>query len=68
MDRLSPSQFQAVYMNDILTVEGLLTLNILFYDIDFVDGNIVAELASAELWKNCAIAIETTTTYATWTT
>ena len=32
-------------MNDILTVEGLLILNILLYYIDIVDGNIIGELA-----------------------
>ena len=32
-------------MNDIPIVEDLLTLNILLYDIDIVDGNIVGELA-----------------------
>ena len=45
MDGLSPNQFQGVHMNDISTVEDLLTLNILLYDIDIVDGNIVGELA-----------------------
>ena len=32
-------------MNDICTVEDLLTINILLYDVDIVDGNIVGELA-----------------------
>ena len=32
-------------MTDIPTVEDLLTLNILLYDVDFVDANIVGELA-----------------------
>ena len=45
MDGLSADQFQGVHMNDIPTVEDLLTLNILLYDIDIVDGNIVGELA-----------------------
>ena len=45
MDGLSPNQFQGVHMNDIPTVEGLLPLNILLYDIDIVGGNIVGELA-----------------------
>ena len=44
-DGLSPNQFKGVHMNDILTVEYLLTLNILLYDIDIVDGNIIGELA-----------------------
>ena len=41
VDGLSPIQFQGVNMNDIPTVEDLLTLNILLFDIDIVDGNIV---------------------------
>ena len=45
MDGLSPNQFQGVHMNDIPIVEDLLTLNILLYDIDIVDGNIIGELA-----------------------
>ena len=51
MDGLSPNQFQGVHMNDIPTVEDLLTLNILLYDIDTVDGNIVGELASRSVQK-----------------
>ena len=39
-------------MNDIPTVEDLLTLNILLYDIDIVDGNIVGELARRSVQKN----------------
>ena len=38
-------------MNDITTVEDLLTLNILLNDIDIVDGNIVGELARRSLQK-----------------
>ena len=44
MDGLSPNQFQGVHMNDIPTVEDLVALNILLYDVDIVDGNIVGEL------------------------
>ena len=51
MDGLSPNQFQGVQMNDIPIVEDLLTLNILLYDIDIVDGNIVGELARGSLQK-----------------
>ena len=51
MDGLSPNQFQAVHMNDIPTVEDLLTLNILFYDIDIVDGNIVGDFARRSVQK-----------------
>ena len=51
MDGLSADQFQGVHINDIPIVEGLLTLNILLYDIDFVDGNIVGELARRSVQK-----------------
>ena len=36
-------------MNDIPNVEDLLTLNILLYNMDVVDGNIVGELARRSL-------------------
>ena len=52
MDGLSPNQFQGVHMNDIPTVEDLLTLNILLYDIDIVDGNIIGELPRRSFQKN----------------
>ena len=45
MDGVSADQFQGVHMNAIPIVEDLLTLNILLYDIDIVDGNIIGELA-----------------------
>ena len=45
MDGLSADQFQGVHMNDIPTVEDLLTLNTVLYDIDIVDGKIIGELA-----------------------
>ena len=51
MDGLNPNQFQGVHMNDIPIVEDLLTLNILLYDIDIVDGNIVGELARRSVQK-----------------
>ena len=51
MDGLSPNQFQGVHMNDISTVEDLLTLNILLYDIDLVDGNLVGEVARRSVQK-----------------
>ena len=51
MDGLTPNQFQGVHMNDIPTVEDLLTLNILLYDIDIVDGNIIGELARRSVQK-----------------
>ena len=45
MDGLSPNQTQGVHISDIPTVEDLLTLNILLYEIDIVNENIVGELA-----------------------
>ena len=51
MDRLSADHIQGVHMNDNPTAEDLLTLNILMYDIDIVDGNIVGELARRSLQK-----------------
>ena len=51
MDGLSDGQFQGVHMNDIPIVEDLLTLNILLYDLDIVDGNINGELARRSVQK-----------------
>ena len=51
MDGLSPNQLQGVHMNDIPTVEDLLTLNILLYDIDIVDDNIIREVARRSMQK-----------------
>ena len=51
MDGLSPNQFKGVHMNDSPIVEDLLTLNILLYDIDIVDGNIIGELARRSVQK-----------------
>ena len=51
LDGLSPNQFQGVQMNDFPIVEDLLTLNIVPYDIDTMDGNINAELARRSLQK-----------------
>ena len=41
MDGLSADKFRGVHMNDIPFVKDLLTLNIVLYDIDTVDGNII---------------------------
>ena len=49
MDGLSPSHFQRVHMTNIPVVEDLLTLNTLLYDIDFVNGNTIGELAGRNL-------------------
>ena len=48
---LSPNHFQGVHMKDIPTVEDLPTLNILLYDIDNLEGNIIGELARRSLQK-----------------
>ena len=51
---MSADQFQGVHMNDVPTVEDLLALSILLYDIDNVDGNIVGEIArrSLQIYEN----------------
>ena len=49
MDGLSADKFRGVRMNDIPFVEDLLTLNIVLYDIDIVDGNNIGELAKRSL-------------------
>ena len=51
MDGLSADQFQGVHMNDNYFFEDLLTLNIVLYDIDIVDGNIIGELARQSVQK-----------------
>ena len=40
-----PSKFQGVDMTDISKVEEMLHLNIFLYDLDFVDGELIGELA-----------------------
>ena len=45
LDRLNHNHFQGVQMNDIPSVEDVLTLKILLDDTHIVHGNIVAELA-----------------------
>ena len=51
MDGLSPNQFKGVHMNCTPIVENRLKLNVLLYDIDFADGNIIGELAKRSLQK-----------------
>ena len=46
-----PSKFQGVHMTDILKVEEMLQLNIYLYDIDFVDGELIGELARRSIHK-----------------
>ena len=51
LDGLSPNQFKRDHLKDIPIVQDLLTLNSLLYDIDFVDGNIIGELARRSVQK-----------------
>ena len=51
MDGLSPNQFTGIHMENIAIVEDLLTINILLYYIDIVDGNIIAELTRRSVQK-----------------
>ena len=46
-----PSKFQGVHKIDISKVEEMLQLNILPYDIDFVDGELIVELARRSIQK-----------------
>ena len=44
MDGLSPNQFQELHMNDIPTVDDLLTFNILLYEVgENLNSSVVAE-------------------------
>ena len=45
------SKFQGIHLNDIPKVEDLLQLNIFLYDIDFVDGELIGELARRSIPK-----------------
>ena len=45
------SKFQGVHFSDIPKVEDLLQLNILLYDIDFVDGELIGELCRRSVQK-----------------
>ena len=46
-----PSKFQGVHMTDFPKVEEMLQLNIFLYDIDFVDGELIGELARRSIQK-----------------
>ena len=46
-----PSKFQGVHMTDIPKVEEQLQLNIFLYDIDFVNGELIGELARSSIQK-----------------
>ena len=51
MDGLSADQYRGVHMKDILFIEDPLSLNIVLYDIDIVDDNIIGEFARQSLQK-----------------
>ena len=46
-----PSSFQGVHMTHIPKVEQLLQLNIFLYDFDFLDGELIGELARKSIQK-----------------
>ena len=46
-----PSKFQGVCMDDIPSVEDIVAINIFIYDIDFIDGTMVGELAPRSIKK-----------------
>ena len=51
MEERDLSKFQSVRMTDIPKVVDLLQLNIFLYDIDFVDGVLIGELARRSIRK-----------------
>ena len=56
MDGITTNKFQGDQVKSILVVEDLLFLNIMLGDIDFVDENIIGELAgrNAQNYENIA--------------
>ena len=46
-----PSKFQGVHMTDFPKMEEMFQLNIFLYDIDFVDGELIGELAQRSIQK-----------------
>ena len=67
IEEIDPSKFQGVHITDIPKVEDLLQLNILLYDNDFVDGELIGELARRSM-KKVSNFYTTTITFATSTT
>ena len=45
------SKFQGVHLKDIPKIEDFFQLNIFFYDIDFVDGELIGELCRRSIQK-----------------
>ena len=69
LDGRNPNRFQGVHMNDIPTVEDLLTLNLVLYDIDIEDSNIIEELARRSVQKcENTVRLLRYNNHATWTT
>ena len=50
-EKTDVSTFQGVHLKDIPKVEDLLQLTIFLYDIDFVDGELIGELARRSIQK-----------------
>ena len=46
-----PSKFQSVHMTDVPKVEEMLQLNIFLYDVDFVVGELIGELARRNIQR-----------------
>ena len=46
-----PSKFQGVCMDDIPSVEDIVSINIFIYDIDLIDGAMIGELARRSIKK-----------------
>ena len=53
-----PSKFQGVHMTDIPKVEEMLQLNFYLYDIDFVDGELIGELARSSIQKRQTFTLQ----------
>ena len=67
---LSANHFQGVHLNRVPLIEDLLTIRILLFDLDFVDGNVAGEISrrSVQKYKIMFNCWDTTVTNATWTT
>ena len=50
-EEADPSNFQGLHITDIPKVEEMLQLNIFLHDIDFVDGELIGELARRSIQK-----------------
>ena len=50
--KFSPNQFQGLQLKDFPIVEDRLTLSILLYGIDIVDGGIIGEFARRRVQKH----------------